>query len=71
MKITRMMILVMTLLFAASAFAGLDPHFEGFAPYVGKTFEGSFFNTMSGEDAVDVQHWEAILGGKAIKVIFK
>jgi len=36
---------------------------------VGKTLEGAFVNSETGESAIDVQRWEETLGGKAIRVV--
>lgn len=66
-----MILLAMTLAVTTGgvATAGLDKHLEAFEPYVGKTLEGAFVNSATGESAVDVQRWESTLGGKAIRVV--
>jgi hypothetical protein len=53
---------------ALPALAGLDAHLQDLAPYVGKTFQGEFTDAVSGKKSVDVQVWEEMLGGKAIRI---
>jgi hypothetical protein len=70
MKISAILLAILTVVFAAgAATAGLDKHLEVFEPYIGKTLEGAFVNGATGESSVDVQRWEATLGGKAIRVV--
>ncbi len=70
MKRIAILLTILTVVIAAgAATAGLDKHLEVFEPYIGKTLEGAFVNSATGESSVDVQHWEATLGGKAIRVV--
>jgi hypothetical protein len=68
-KMAILTALLTVLLTAGTALAGLDPHLEGFETYVGKTFTGTFVDQATGAEGVDVQRWEATLGGKAIRVV--
>ncbi len=68
-RITILLTMITVIIAAGAATAGLDKHLEVFEPYVGKTLEGAFVNSATGESAVDVQRWEATLGGKAIRVV--
>lgn len=69
----RISSLVVALLLAASALAGpmpeLMPELAVFEPFVGKTYVGEFTDANSGKKATDVQSWEIILGGKAIRTM--
>ncbi|MCK9996582.1 MAG: hypothetical protein KAH56_09945 [Candidatus Krumholzibacteria bacterium] len=70
MKIITILLAIFAVVIAAgTATAGLDKHLEAFEPFVGKTMEGAFVNSATGESGVDVQRWEATLGGKAIRVV--
>ena len=60
--------LVLALCSVSPALAGLDTNLKDLAPYVGKTFQGTFTDAASGKEAVDVQVWEEILGGKAVRI---
>ena len=68
-RITILLIIIAVIIAAGAATAGLDKNLEAFEPYVGKTLEGAFVNSATGESAVDVQRWEETLGGKAIRVV--
>ena len=68
-RITILLTIIAVIIAAGTATAGLDKHLEAFEPFVGKTLEGAFVNSATGESAVDVQRWEEILGGKAIRVV--
>lgn len=57
------------LLAAGSALAGLIPELAALEPFVGKTYEGTFTDAASGTKMTDVQAWEAILGGKAVRTM--
>lgn len=46
----------------------LDPQLEVFTPFIGKTFRGEVVQPGSVEVAIDVQHWERILNGKALRI---
>lgn len=53
---------------AAPATAALDPRLAPLAPYVGRTFTG-LMSPPGVEPAVsDVQQWEEIMGGKAVRI---
>lgn len=62
------LVLGLAVLAAMPALAGLDPHLEDLAPFVGKTFQGEFKDKVSGKSSEDVQVWEETLGGKAIRI---
>jgi len=68
-RIMILLTILTVIIFAGAATAGLDKHLEAFEPFVGKTLEGAFVNSETGESAIDVQRWEETLGGKAIRVI--
>ena len=69
-RLTAFTLVLMALILAAgAATAGLDEHLEALEPYVGKTYEGAFTDGATDASSVDVQHWEEILGGKAIRVV--
>jgi hypothetical protein len=62
-------VLAVALTVAGAAQADLDPKLGDLEPYVGRTYQGAFVDAATGEEAVDVQKWEAILGGKAVRVV--
>ncbi len=49
--------------------AELEPHLEPLRPLLGKTFRGAFQRTSPEHPVVDVQLWERILNGKAIRLL--
>lgn len=69
MKIATLITLTCTamLLVAGPALSELDEHLEGLKPLIGKTFEGRPTDETKGQTIVDVQTWEVILGGKAVR----
>jgi hypothetical protein len=68
MKI-RILATGIALLLAVPVLAGLAPELAPLEPFVGKTYVGQFTDTASGQELTDVQSWEAILGGKAIRTV--
>lgn len=53
---------------APPAAAGFAPHLESLASYVGTTWRGEFADSTPDKPKVDVQSWERILNGQAIRV---
>ena len=54
---------------AATAAAALDPTLAPLAPYVGRVFSADVTAPGAAAKTVDVQQWEEILGGKAVRII--
>jgi hypothetical protein len=46
----------------------LDTHLEPFRPLLEKILKGAFKNSTPEKPAVDVQHWERALNGKAVRL---
>jgi hypothetical protein len=40
-----------------------------FAPFIGKTYRGTFVNSTPEKPMIDVQRWERILNGQAIRIL--
>lgn len=54
---------------AGAGLAGdLDPHLAPLAPYVDRSFTADMGPAGSGDAVVDIQKWETILGGKAVRI---
>lgn len=66
-KFTGAVICAVVIFVAGAASAGLMPELAVMEPFVGKTYEGTFTDAASGRQMTDVQTWEAILGGKAVR----
>lgn len=52
----------------AAAAAGLDPRLAPLAPYVDRVFTANMGPAGNEAATVDVQEWETILGGKAVRI---
>tara|TARA_B100001750_G_C15259532_1_gene471952 strand:+ start:53 stop:577 length:525 start_codon:yes stop_codon:yes gene_type:complete len=48
--------------------SNLSKHLKAFEPYIGKTYQGEFAESTPENPVFDIQHWERILNGNAIKV---
>ena len=59
----------LALVLAGPALAGLAPELAMFEPFVGRTYVGTFTDSATGQELTDVQSWEVILGGKAVRVM--
>lgn len=46
----------------------LSKHLKALQPYIGKTFKGEFAHSTPENPKYDVQYWERVLNGNAIKV---
>lgn len=46
----------------------IHPKLLGFKDFLGKTWQGEFPNSSKENPQIDVQHWELILQGQAIKI---
>jgi len=68
-KIIGVLVCAIALLGAGAALAELIPELAVLEPFVGKTYEGRFTDAASGRELTDVQTWEVILGGKAIRTM--
>ncbi len=55
-------------LFAGPAAAALAPQLAPLAPYVGHVFSATMPTPGGATTVVDVQQWEEILGGKAVRI---
>jgi hypothetical protein len=53
---------------AAPARAELDPRLAPLAPYVGRTYTAQVSPPGAARAAMDVQQWEEIMGGKAVRI---
>ncbi len=60
--------LVLAFTAAAPALAELDPRLAPLGPYVGRTFSARMSPPGAEPATVDVQQWEEILGGKAVRI---
>ena len=54
---------------AAGEPAALDAHLAPLRPLLGKTWKGAFTSSKPDQPTVDVQRWERVLNGKAIRVL--
>ena len=68
-KILGAVVAAAVILAGGTALAGLLPELAVLESFVGKTFEGEFTDAASGTKMRDVQTWEVILGGKAIRTM--
>jgi len=62
------MSLSLAVVLATPATAALDPRLAPLAPYVGRTFTGQMSPPGAEPAAFDVQQWEEIMGGKAVRI---
>lgn len=49
--------------------AKINEHLKPLLPFVGKTWKGEFPNSTPEKPVYDVQHWELILNGQAIRIM--
>lgn len=47
----------------------INEHLKPLSPFIGKTWRGEFVNSTAEKPMVDVQHWELILNGQAIRIM--
>jgi len=47
----------------------IEEHLKPLLPFIGKTWRGEFPNSTAEKPVFDVQHWELILNGQAIRVM--
>jgi hypothetical protein len=67
----RLRIIFFVLIFSLSIYAQqpLNEHLQFLAPYVNKTWNGTFVDTTAEKPMHDVAHWEQVLNGQAVRIL--
>ena len=47
----------------------MDVNLKGLEPFAGKTYKGEFSTSTADKPMFDIQQWEVILGGKAVRIM--
>ena len=67
-----MPVVVLLLLVPVFSIAGdqdLSPHLKPLAPFLGKTWKGTFSNSTAEKPMHDVSRWERALNGQAVRIL--